>query len=173
LRALISPITFEGIATIVQRLAYLVGAEKSKAEAQREAWVVLSEGVQMFNHDVDTNPLICAVREVRAEDPNLIFTIVTDTRNTVWAMGEAFPILKTASPPLADDPDDKTKKSVAKLFGPAMTAATAFTRHMPHGIELRRKMREGNFQPALAEFHQIKVITDTVAARIGIGADHE
>ena len=170
LRALISPTSFESVAHLFQRLAFLAGADKSKAEALREAWAMLSEAMQLFTLDIEQNPLVGAIRKVRADDPGIIVSLVQDTRNTIGVMGAVFPILRTASPPLSEDPNDKTKTYIARHFGPSMTAAIAVTRDMPHAIEIRQKMREGNYDPALAEFRQIKGVTDGILTHIGIGA---
>jgi hypothetical protein len=170
LRALISPTSFDAVASILQRLAYLIGIDKSKIEAQRELRAALSEGAQLFTLDANANPLVEAVRAVRAHDPNAIIPIVRDTRLTVGAMGAVFPIFRIANAPLVDDPNDKTQAYMAKHFAPGMTAVVALTRDMPHAVELHRAMREGNYRPALQEFHQIKAVTDDIAARIGVGA---
>ena len=173
LRALISPTSFEAVGGILQRLLYLVGVDKSKTEAQRELWATLSEGAQLFTLDADANPLVGAVRVVRAEDPKAIIQIVQDTRRMVGAMGAVFPLFRIANAPLVEDRSNKTQVYMAKHFAPGMTAVTALTRHMPHAIELNRAMREGNYEPVFAEFHQVKVVTDDIAARIGLGANHE
>lgn len=170
LRALISPTSFESVAHLLQRLAVLAGGQKSKVDALREAWAALSEAMQLFTLDIEQNPLVGAIRKVRAEEPELVVSLVLDTRNSVGVMGAVFPIFRTASPPLAEDPNDKTKVYLAKHFGPGMAAVVALTRDMPHAIEMRKNMREGNYDAALAEFHQVKVVTDDIATRIGIGA---
>lgn len=171
LRAVISPTSFETVAGILQRLCFLIGIDKSKIEAQRQLWLALSEAAPLFTFDVNANPLVGAIRTVRAEDPNAIFQIVQDTRCTVGAMGEVFPIFRLANPPLVEDPNDETQVYMAKHFGPGMTAVIALTRNMPHAIELHRSMREGNYDLVFAEFHQVKVVTDDIAARIGMGAN--
>ena len=170
LRALISPTSFESVAHLLQRLAVLAGGDKSKVDALRDAWAALSEAMQLFTLDIEQNPLVGAIRNVRAEDAQMIVSLVQDTRNTIGVMGAVFPIFRTASPPLSEDPNDKTKTVIAKHFGPLMASVIALTRDLPHAIEMRTNMREGNFEAAVAEFHQVKVVTDDIMTRIGIGA---
>jgi hypothetical protein len=170
LRALISPTSFESVAHLLQRLAVLAGGDKSKVDALRDAWAALSEAMQLFTLDIEQNPLVGAIRKVRAEDAQMIVSLVQDTRNTIGVMGAVFPIFRTASPPLPEDPNDKTKTVIAKHFGPLMASVIALTRDLPHAIEMRTNMREGNFEAAVAEFHQVKVVTDDIMTRIGIGA---
>jgi|HubBroStandDraft_2_1064218.scaffolds.fasta_scaffold01489_3 hypothetical protein len=170
LRALISPTSFESVAHLLQRLAFLAGAKKSKVEALREAWTFLGEAMQLFTLDIEQNPLVDAIRKVKAEDMQLIDSLVLDTRNSVDVMGAIFPVFRTASPPLSEDPNDKTKTYIAKHFGPSMTALVALTRDMPHAIEMHRDMREGKYDAALTEFHQVKIVTDDIMMRIGVGA---
>ena len=169
LRALISPTSFESVAHVLQRVAFLVGAEKDRADALREVWAALGEGMQLFTLDIEANPLIGAIRQLRAEEPQLIVSLIQDARNTIGVMGAVFPIFHTAAPPLSDDPADKAKTYIAKHFAPGITATIALTRDFPRSIEMRQKMREGDFAAPLSEFRQLKGVTDGVLTHIGIG----
>lgn len=170
LRALISPTSFESVAHILQRLAFLMGIDKSKIEALRELWDMLAGGMQIFTLDIEQNPMVSAIRKAKAEEPEIVSEIVQDTRNSIGVMGAVFPIFRMARPPLTENPNDKTKAVIAKNFGPVMAAVIVLTRDFPHAIEMRRKMREGDYDSALAEFHNIKVVTDDIMTRIGVGA---
>lgn len=169
LRALIAPTSFDAVAPIVRRLGHLIGVDASKTEAFREIWAALREGVQLFTLDQHKNPLVTEIRKINATDPALIIPIVRDTRLMVAAMGAAFPIYRMDAAPEAADPNDKKLVYIAKHFAPGMVAATALTRDFPHAIEMRENLRKGNYEPVVAEFHQIKIVTDNIAARIGIG----
>ena len=170
LRAIASETSFDAVAPMLQRVAYVFGIDKAKVEGLREIWSAFSEGLQLFALDVSKNPLIGTIREINAKDPELIIPIVRDTRLVVYAMGAVFPIFQTAKAPLAEDPNDKTLAYIAKHFAPGMAAVVALTRDFPHAIEMCRKLREGNFQPLLEEFHQVKVVTDDMMRKIGIEA---
>jgi|GEM_PF-5668157 hypothetical protein len=170
LRALISQTSFEAVATILQRVAYLVGIDKSKTDALREIWGALSDGVKLFTLDEAQNPLIRVVRQINATDPKMIIPLVHDARLTVGVMGAVFPVFNIAGAPLADDPKDAGRVYVAKHFAPGIVAVLALTRDLPHAISMRRNFREGNFQPALDEFYQVKVITSDMMRKLGIGA---
>jgi hypothetical protein len=170
LRALISPTSFETVASGLRHLMHLIGVDKSKIEAQRQVWAALSEAMPLFTFDINANALVGAMRSIRAEDPSAIIPIVQDTRNMIGAMGAVFPIFRTTWPPQSDDPNDKTKLYIARRFGPAMTAVSVLTRNFPHAIEMRNNMRAGNYEPVIAEFYQVKVVMDDIMTRIGIGA---
>jgi hypothetical protein len=168
IRALVSPTSFDAVAGILQRLAFIFKLDKSKPEAMRMFWEMISEGVQLFKLDERKNPLILAVREINATDPKAIIPLVYDTRLMTTAMGSAFPIFNALKAPFPEEPADKTSVYIAKNFSPCMVAAMALTRNFPHSIEMRKQLREGNFGPALQEFHQVKVVTDDIMTKIGI-----
>lgn len=173
LRALLSPTSFDVVAPVVRRLGRLIGVDTAKTEALREIWAALSEGVQLFTLDEHKNPLVAVIREINAADPSQIIALVHDTRLVVGAMGAAIPFFRIDAAPTASDPNDKKLVYIAKHFAPGMVAAITLTRNFPHAIEMRRNLREGNYQPVIGEFHQIKIVTDNIAAKIGIGEKHE
>jgi hypothetical protein len=171
LRALISKSSFEAVATWLGRVAFLMGIDRGKTEALREIWLALQEAMELFELDERKNPLLEAVRDVYRTDSREIVDLVRDSRPMVWLSGTLIPILCPKAPPQADDPNDKTAVTTARLFAPGAAAVLAFCRNVPHTIEMRRQFREGNFQQAYGEYHQIKVVATDIANRIGLGAN--
>ncbi len=47
-----------------------------------------------------------------------------------------------------------------------MTAVLVLTRNEPHSIEMRKKMRQGDFEPVVQEFYQIRIIRDSILTHI-------
>jgi hypothetical protein len=171
LRALISKSSFEAVASWLGRVGFLIGIDRSKTDALREIWSALTEGMELFDLDESKNPLLKAVREVRANDPGEIIELVRDGRPTVWLLGTVMPIVNPPAPPVAQDPSDAGAVFVAKNFAPGIVGTLAFCRNFPHMVEMRRQFREGNYQEALGEFHQVKVVAQDIGKRIGLGVN--
>ena len=166
LRALFSNASFEVVAPILKRLLLLFGVKEVKVEAIGSAWAVIREGLQLFNVDKRCNPLLGAVREVKANEPTEIVALVHDTRRTIAALGCIFPIYQIPTAPEVPDPKSDVSKTLARFFAPGITAVFVLTRNEPHAIAMRENMRRGNFEPVLQEFYQVKVIRDSIAAHI-------
>jgi hypothetical protein len=167
LRALFSKTSFEVVAPTIKRLAFLLGIKEIKMEAIRKAWDVIEEGLQqLLTVDERRNPLLVAVREIKANNPHEIIGLVHDTRRTIAAMGHIFPIYRIPAAPEVADPKSDVSKTLARLFPPGITAVLALTRNEPHAIAMRENMRRGNFDPVLQEFYQVRVLRDSIIARI-------
>jgi hypothetical protein len=166
LRALFSEVAFEAVAGILKRLAFLFGIKEIKPEAMRTLWNMAQEAAPLFTTDERKNALLAAVREVNAKDPSQIIDLVHFTRSVIWAMAQAFPIFDIATAPAVPDPASDVSVSLNRYFAPGITAVLALTRREPHAIEMRENLRAGNVAPVLEEFHQIKVIRDSVLAHI-------
>lgn len=166
LRALFSKTSFEVVAPIIKRLAVFFGLKEITPDAARKGWDLAAEGLQLFNPDERTNPLLVAVRDVNANDPTEIIALVHDARRTVGVMGHIFPTYQIPRAPEVADPTSETSKTLARLFGPGITSVLALTRNEPHAIEMRENMRRGNFDPVVQEFYQVRVIRDSILAHI-------
>ena len=166
LRALFSRTSFEAIAPVLKRLAFLVGIKEIKMDIVRKGWDVIQEGLQLVNTDESRNPLLVAVRELKAHEPAEIIGLVHDMHRTLNVMGYVFPVYEIPNAPEVADPKSDTSKTLARFFAPAMTAVLVLTRDEPHAIEMRENMRRGNFDPVVQEFYQLRVIRDSIFERV-------
>jgi len=169
LRALISPPPFAGVARVLRQIAALLGLHQDKTEALEQLWLVLSEGAQLFKLSEAESPLLNVVREVRAANPSDMVELVRDTQLTLAVMGTCFSRFDIRNAPFPEVPGEKISVDLGKHLGPAMVSVTALTRNAPHGAEMRRRFRAGDFDAGLAEFHQFKIIADEIKQRIGAG----
>ena len=168
LRLLFSDVSFEAAAGIFRRVAFLFGVKETKMEAMRTIWNVAREAKGLLVVDERANVLLKAVREVNAQtDPSEIIGIVQDTRLVLAVMGIVSPSYKTfTAEPATLDGSRESSVNAALNFAPAMCAVLALTRHGPHSIEMRQRLRDGDAGPVIAEFQQIRVIRDSIIAHI-------
>jgi hypothetical protein len=166
LQALISRVMFDAVAGVLKRIAFLVGVKDFDIEVARRFWNLASEGVQLFTLDERQNPMVTAIRQINAADPSAIIGITHDSRRALAAMGAVFPIYDLATAPVAPDPADENSVFLYQRFPPAMCAITALTRDHDNAKRMSQMLREGNVEPILAEFYQIKVVTDSVIGQM-------
>jgi hypothetical protein len=166
LRTLFSKTSFDIVAPILKRLAFLVGAKEVNVEAMRTLWDVAAEGLQLFTTDERRNPLLGAIREINAQNPSEVIALVHDAHRTHDAMAHVFPIYRAPEAPQVADPKNDAAVTLTRLFPPGVVSALALTRTSPHSIEMRQNLRTGNVEPVLREFYQVKVVRDSIFARI-------
>ncbi|MEO8909522.1 MAG: hypothetical protein ABI408_04770 [Gemmatimonadaceae bacterium] len=166
LRSWFSNPTFESTLALLKRFVWLFGAKDINVDLARQLWDMLQDGLRLFTTGERSNPLLCAVREVNASNPQQIIELVHDARRAFEVMGTVFPIYRRACEP--PTPVDPQYPAVAKyyLFPPGMAAVTALVRDVPHAVEMRRQLKEGNTAPMLEEFKAIGVIRDSVMFRL-------
>ena len=166
LRALFSRTSFEIVAPVLKRLAFMVGIKEIKIEAVRRCWDLAQEALELINTDESRNSLLVAVRELEIDQPAKIIGLVHDMHRTLDVMGHVFPSYQIPNAPEVADPQSDTSKSVARYLAPAMTAVLVLTRDHPHAIEMRENMRRGNYEPVAQEFYQLRVIRESIFTHI-------
>jgi hypothetical protein len=166
LRILFSDSSFEAAAAILKRLAFLFGAKEANVAAMRTLWEIAREGIQLFTTNEQSNPLLNAVREIKAEDPSQIVQQVHDARLAIAVMGTVFPTFNVAMEPAVPESNSEAQVTAMRNFPPGMCAVMALTRRTPHAIEVRERLRAGDTEAAVEEFRQIQVIRDTIITHI-------
>jgi hypothetical protein len=167
LRALISQASFDAVVGILRRMALLLKIKDFNTEGVRSFWEMASEGLQLFTLDERQNPMVKAIRKVNASDnPSDIIGLVHDARRALAVMGAVFPIYDLSTAPVAPDPSAENVVLLFRSFPAAMCAITVLTRDHHNAQKMRDEIRAGNVEPILAEFHKIKVITDSMMSQI-------
>jgi hypothetical protein len=165
LRAVFSDSSFESVAGLLKRLAFLFGNKDVKLDSLRRVWNMLRDATQLVNTDERKNVLLMAVREVNAQDAAQIIDIVHDTQRTIAVMARVYPMYNVEGAPAVPDPSNDTAISMLRIFPGAITAVSVLTREEPHAIEMRENLRSGNVAPVLAELEQVRVARDSILAR--------
>lgn len=166
LRMLFSDVSFEAAAGTFRRIAFLFGVKETKVEAMRTLWNVAHEVRLLFTVDRRANRLLNAVGEVSRENPSEIIEIVQDGRLVVAALGTVFPMFKVAGAPAIPHGSSEAQVSLIRHFPAATCSVLALTRRHPHAIEMRKRLRDGDTESAIAEFQHIRVIRDSIVARL-------
>jgi hypothetical protein len=166
-RAIFSAASFESVAGKLRNIAFVVVGRDVPISDLKKVWEGTREVAELFSPDERTNKLLLAIREIRRTNPLGVIQLVHDTRNHLDALGEVFPAFAAAL--AKNEPSDHGWVPVVKALPAQLCAVLAVTAQFPRAIEIRKQLREGNRQQALAEFYNIKIVRDDIMNRLHIG----
>jgi hypothetical protein len=139
-----------------QLLHVVISNPQMDEGAVRVIWDVIFEGMQLFDEDVDKNPLIQAVRVVKRENPNEIVLMTQDARRFLHAASSVIPWFWDAS--LLTQLTTKGAHTVDRILPIGMTAVLALERNNPFTINLRNRIRAGDTSPAVDDLRRLREI---------------
>jgi hypothetical protein len=167
LRISVKPNQYGDVAADLRRATTVLRRESGPPSEHvlRELFSVVSDMSQLLRLD-DENAMLVAVRVIARQNPASILQVVESTRNALATGSRFFPWMTNPAAVPFFGPEDR--EFFGRYFAPALCGAMATLRDNEHAKQLNAELRAGNPERALAEWGQMKQVSDYVVETIAL-----
>lgn len=165
LRASAKPIRYSEVSGDVRRTVTALRSDSTPPPGPvlRELFSVVVDFSQLLRFDAD-NAMLVAIRSIASADPNHIFDTVEFARNTLNVASRVFPWM--IDPSVLPYLDEADREFLDRYYAPLLCGAIATVRGNQYSENRAEQLRAGNIEPSLAEFTQMKQLSDHIMTKV-------
>jgi hypothetical protein len=167
IRAVLTQANFETVGRLLRKAVFVITGRKRDPQALRDVWNSIVDAARLLDIDQTRNPLLKAIREVNATNPEAIIDCVQDGRRFIDQLCKFFPWFTDARA-MATDPDSdmKSLEWANRTLRISSAAIVALLRDNEYTTRVREQLRLGDTAESDAQLRSLKVAITSVVDRI-------